>query len=103
MASRAKKEEVTEEVKQETTETVEAVAISTTEFKMEVSVLKVVPKEVKASKVVVSNLGFGDVYASIDAQVIDSGELVSAGESKEFDCDVFLYSYSRTKIRVEQF
>lgn len=56
------------------------------------------------TKIVVENLGGGDVYASTSSVKLDSKNLIIPGKTKEFKADsVILCSASRPLVRVSQF
>jgi hypothetical protein len=101
-------------------ETVEVVEVVNSEIKVDVKDVKKTVKSLKiqlaittpffydkvneGAKLVVENLGFGDVYVSEEFKTSsDKDSLIATGESKEFDCEtLYFLSYSQPFVLLKE-
>lgn len=66
---------------------------------------KIIGVHPEAKRVVITNLGAGDLYSDVDAVSFDPADRLVPGDSKEFKgaSRVFVRSASRPTVRIEQF
>ncbi|MEK5060941.1 MULTISPECIES: hypothetical protein [unclassified Paenibacillus] len=66
---------------------------------------KIIGVHPEAKRVVITNLGAGDLYSDVDMVSFDPADRIAPGESKEFKgaVKVFVRSASRPTVRIEQF
>lgn len=66
---------------------------------------KIISVHPQAERVVITNLGEGDLYSDVDAVSFDPADRLAPGDSKEFRgaSRVFVRSASRPTVRIEQF